>query len=91
MFHFHPIRSKQPPNFNFTTLGPVKYFYKIAATTGPNFGEVDTKFSKQDISCFFGVNYGIIGGKIGLCKNQHFPSYTKLFQMIFGPKLDRVN
>ena len=32
MFYFHPIRSKEPPIFNFPTLDSAKYFHKMAAT-----------------------------------------------------------
>ena len=28
---------------------------------------------------------------MGLCERQHFSSYAKKFEMIIGPKLDRVN
>ena len=40
MFYFHPIRSKEPPIFNFLTLDSAKYFKKMAATAGPSFGEM---------------------------------------------------
>ena len=61
MFYFHPIRSKEPPTFNFTTLDSAKYFYKMATTTGPSCGEQGSKFSKQELSCFSGVHHKIIG------------------------------
>ena len=43
MFYFHPIRSKEPPIFNFPTLDSAKYFYKMAATAGPSCGEMGLK------------------------------------------------
>ena len=45
MFYFHPIRSKEPPILNFSTLDLAEYFYKMAATAGSSCGEVGTKFS----------------------------------------------
>ena len=50
---FHPIRSKEPPSFYFPTFGPAKYFlHKTATTAKPSWGEVNMKFSKQELSCF---------------------------------------
>ena len=40
MFYFHPIRSKEPPIINFPTLDSAKYFYKMAGTAGPGYGEM---------------------------------------------------
>ena len=48
MFHFHPIRSKEPPILNFPMLDLAKYFYKMAATAGSSCSEVDMKFSQQE-------------------------------------------
>ena len=39
----HPIRSKEPPIFNFPTLDSAKYFYKMAATAGPSCSEIAVK------------------------------------------------
>ena len=90
MFYFHPIRSKEPPFFNFPTLDSAKYFYKMAATAGPSCGEM--KWAKTRIVVFlWSTSRNNWMGKTGLCERQHFSSYTKKFEMIIGPKLDRVN
>ena len=60
MFYFHPIRSKEPPIFNFPTLDSANDFYKMAATAGLSCGD-GPKFSKQELSCFSGVHHEIIG------------------------------
>ena len=49
MFYFHPIRSREPPIFNFRTLDSAKYFYKMAATAGPSYGEMD--LNSQNKNC----------------------------------------
>ena len=61
MFYFHPIRSKEPPIFNFPTLDSAKYFYKMATTAGPSCGEQGPEFSKEELSSFSGVHHEIIG------------------------------
>ena len=76
MFYFHPIRSKEPPIFNFAMLDSTKFFYKLAATAGPSCGEMG--LNSQNKNC-------------RVHERQYFSSYTKKFEMIIGPKLDRVN
>ena len=49
MFYFRPIKSKEPPIFNFLTLDSAKYFYKLAATAGPSCGEID--INSQNKNC----------------------------------------
>ena len=55
MFYFHPIRSKEPPMFNFPTLDSAKYFYKMAATAGPSCGEMD--LNSQNKNCRVSLEY----------------------------------
>ena len=45
MCYFHPARSKEPSIFNFQTLDSAKYFYKMAATARPGFGEIAVKYA----------------------------------------------
>ena len=59
MFYFHPIRSKEPPIFNFPTPDSAKYFYKMAATAGPGCGEMG--LNSQELPRFSGVHHEIIG------------------------------
>ena len=77
MFYFHPIRSKEPPIFNFPTLDSAKYFQKMAATTGPSCGEMG--LNSQNKNCRVSLEYitKYSEGKIGLCERQHFSLYTK--------------
>ena len=91
MFYFHLIRSKEPPLFNFHTLDSANYFDKKAATAGPSCGEMG--LNSQNKNCRVHLEYVTkqLDGKIGLCERQHFSSCTKKFEMIIGPKLDRVN
>ena len=49
MFYFHPIRSKEPPIFNFPMLDSAKYFYKMATTAGPSCGEMG--LNSQNKNC----------------------------------------
>ena len=55
MFYFHPIRSKEPPVFNFPTLDSAKYFYKMAATAGPSCGEMG--LNSQNKNCRVPLEY----------------------------------
>ena len=55
MFYFHPIRSKEPPIFNFPTLDSAKYFYKMAATAGPSCGEMG--LNSQNKNCRVSLEY----------------------------------
>ena len=48
---FHPIRSKEPPIFNFPTLD----------SAGPRCGEMGLHSQKQELGCFSGVHYEVIG------------------------------
>ena len=91
MFYFHPIRSKEPPIFNFPTLHSAKYSYKMAATAGPSCG--DMGINSQNKNCRVSLEYITkeLDEKIGLCERQHFSSYTKKFETIIGSKLDRVD
>ena len=77
MFYFHPIRSKEPPIFNFPTLDSAKYFYKMAATAGPSCSEIS--LNSQNKNCNVSLEYITkqLDGKIGLCERQHFSSYKK--------------
>ena len=52
---FHPIRSKEPPIFNFPTLGSAKYFYKMVATAGPSCGEMG--LNSQNKNCRVSLEY----------------------------------
>ena len=61
MFHFHPIRSKEPPIFNFPTFDSTKYFQKMTATAGPSCGEMGINSQRQELSYFSGVHDEIIG------------------------------
>ena len=78
MFYYHPIRSKEPPIFNFPQLDSAKYFNKMAATAGLSCGEMG--INSQNKNCRVSLEYvkKKLDGKIGLCECQHFPSYTKL-------------
>ena len=69
MFYFHLVRSKQPQIFDFPTLGPAKYLYKMGATAGPICREVGIRFSTQELSCFIGVHYNIVGWEKVDCAN----------------------
>ena len=55
MFYFHPIRSKEPPIFNFPTLDSAKYFYKMASTAGPSCGEMGP--DSQSKNCRVSLEY----------------------------------
>ena len=79
MFYFHPIRSKEPPIFNFPTLDSAKYFYRMAAAAGPSCGEMG--INSQNGSCRVSLEYitKSLDGEIGLCEGQHFPPCTKNF------------
>ena len=48
MFYFHPIRSQEPPIFNFPTLDSAKYVHKMTATVGPSCGEMDLNSQKKN-------------------------------------------
>ena len=63
----------------------------MAATAGPSCGEMG--LNSQNKNCRISLEYitELLDGKIGLCERQHISSYTKKFEMIIGPKLDRVN
>ena len=76
MFYFHPVRSKERPIFNFSTLGSVIYFYKMAATAGPSCGEMGINSQNKNCRVFLELE---LDGKVGLCERQHFLSYTKTF------------
>ena len=52
---FHPIRSKEPPVFNFPTLDSAKYFYKMTATAGPSCGEMG--INSQNNNCRVSLEY----------------------------------
>ena len=60
MFYFHPIRSKEPPIFNFPTLDSAKYFYKMAATAGPSGSDMGLNSQNKNYR-FSGVDHEIIG------------------------------
>ena len=72
MFYFHPIRSKEPPIFNFPTLDSAKYVYKMAAIAGPSCDEMG--INSQNKNCRVSLEYitKYLVGKIGLCERQHF-------------------
>ena len=55
MFCFHPIRSKEPPIFNFPTLDSAKYFYKVAATAGLSCSEMG--LNSQNKNCRVSLEY----------------------------------
>ena len=55
MFYFHPIRSKEPPIFNFPMLDSAKYFYKMAAAAGPRCGEMG--LNSQNKNCSVSLEY----------------------------------
>ena len=87
MFYFYPIRSKEPPFFNFPTLDFAKYFYKMAATAGPSCGEMG--LNSQNKNC--PVSHEIIGRENWIVNANIFHYTQKKIEMIIGPKLDRVN
>ena len=51
----HPIRSKEPPIFNFPMLDSAKYFHKMAATAGPSCG--DMGLNSQNKNCRVSLEY----------------------------------
>ena len=53
MFYFHPVRSKEPPIFNFLTLDPAKNFYKMAATAGLSCGEIGINSKNKNTLVFW--------------------------------------
>ena len=55
MFYCHRIRSKEPSIFNFPTLDSAEYFYKMAATAGPNCGEMG--LNPQNKNCRVSLEY----------------------------------
>ena len=52
---FHPIRSKEPPIFNFATLSSAKYFYKMTSTAGPSCGEMG--INSENKNCRVSLEY----------------------------------
>ena len=92
MFYFHPIRLKEPPIFNFPSLDSAKYFYKMAATAGPSCSEMGLNFLKTRIVAFlWSTSQNNWMGKLDCVNANIFHHTQKKFEMIIGPKLDRVN
>ena len=88
MFYFHPIRSTI---LNFPTLDIAEYFYKMTTTAGSSCGEVDMKFSKQELLKIFEFFTKWLDAKTGSCEHQQIALRTQKFSMLIGSKLDRVN
>ena len=86
MFYFHSIRSKEPPIFNFPALDSAKYLYKMAATAGPGCGEMVLNSQNKN----FRVSLEYIT-KLDCVNANIFYHTEKKFEIIIGPKLDRVN
>ena len=64
MFYFHPIRSKEPPIFNFPTLDSAKYFYKMAATAGPSCGEMGLNSQNKNCRVLWSTSRNNCMGKL---------------------------
>ena len=65
--------------FDFPTLGPAKYLYKMAATAGPSCREVGIRFSKQELSCFIGVHHNTAGWEKWIVRT---PTFSMVLQKI---------
>ena len=88
MFYFHPIRSKELPILNISTLSLPKYFYKMAATAGLSCGELGMK---TRIVEFFRVCHEIIGWKNWIVRTPTFNViHTKILSDNWT-EFDRVN